>query len=116
MKTSAVGIFSIAILFVVTGIGAGIALAGGSHSERPVLSFADIQALEQSGPSNSYAENRPVLSFENERIMQAGMSPSQDMQLGSPVETGRLPSGRDADSAITESGGIAYRVEVDTGP
>ena len=116
MKTSAVGIFSIAILLVATGVGAGIALAGGPHSERPVLSFADIQALERSGPSSSYAENRPVLSFESERIMEAGTSPSQEMQLGSPIETGRLPSGRDADSAITESGGIEYRVDVDTGP
>jgi len=39
MKASKVGIMAVAILLVVTGIGFGIAQAGGTHSEQPVLSF-----------------------------------------------------------------------------
>lgn len=116
MKASAAGIFSIAILFVATGVGVGIAQASGIQSERPVLSFEAMEALEHTGPSNVYVENRPVLSFENEQILEAGGSPSATMELQSPVETGALPYGRDENSGVIENGGIRYRPGLDTGP
>ncbi len=59
MKTHAVGIVAVAIPLVVTGIGFGIAQAGETHSDRPVLSFEDQEAvqtamLERSGEWYSY--------------------------------------------------------------
>ncbi len=116
MKACAAGIFSIAILFVVTGVGVGIAQASGIHSERPVSSYEDLEAHEHAVPSHVYAENRPVLSFENEQILAAGGFPSTAMELQSPVETGALPSGRDENPAVIENGGMWYRVGLDTGP
>jgi hypothetical protein len=62
------------MLMVVAGIGFGIAHAAGAHTDRPVLSFEDQGALEQSISSSpnvgitlvsgSHSE-RPVLSFES---------------------------------------------------
>ncbi len=116
MKASAAAIFSITILFAVTGVGVRSAQASGIHSERPVSSFEDMEALEHAVPSNVYAENRPVLSFENEQRLEAGGFPSAAMELQSPVKTGALPSGRDENSAVIENGGMWYRVGLDTGP
>jgi hypothetical protein len=44
MKTYTVGMVAVAILVVVTCIGFGIAQAGGTHSDHPVLSFEDQDA------------------------------------------------------------------------
>lgn len=41
---------------------------------------------------------------------------AEDMQLESPIETGRLPSESSADSSLIEIGGITFREGVDTGP
>jgi hypothetical protein len=56
MKTYTVGMVAVAILVVVTGIGFGIAQAGGTHSDRPGLSFADMEVFEQGSISSSYVE------------------------------------------------------------
>jgi len=103
MKTSAVGVVSAAILMVVVGVGFGIAQAGGTHSEQPVLSFDEMEALEQGSPSSPYAENRPVLafdespgpyaesrpvlSFEDQEVTQVATS----WHTRGPVETGAMP-------------------------
>jgi hypothetical protein len=107
MKGSKVGIVAVAILLVGTGVCFGIAQAGGTHTDRPVLSFEDQEALEQGSSSSPYVENRPVmafedssgpnaetrpvLSFEDQELPQVAKSPSEDMQLESPIETGSLP-------------------------
>lgn len=77
MKTHKVGVVAVAILMVVGGIGVGIAQAGGTHSEQPVLSFADIESLGRGNASSSYVETRPVLAFQDS----AG-----------PIETGAIPA------------------------
>jgi len=87
MKTSAVGVVSAAILMVVVGVGFGIAQAGGIHSEQPVLSFDEMEALEQGSPSSPYAENRPVLSFEDQEVTQVATS----WHTRGPVEAGAMP-------------------------
>jgi len=103
MKTSALGVVSAAILMVVVGAGFGIAQAGGTHSEQPVLSFEEMEALEQGSSSSSfvenrpvlafdeslgpYAESRPVLSFEDQEVTQVSTS----WQTRGPVETGAIP-------------------------
>jgi hypothetical protein len=92
MKTYTVGIVAVAILLVVTGIGFGIAQAGGTHSERPVLSFVDVEALDQSRSSSSDVETRPVLSFEDQDLPQVAKLPAEDMQQESPIETGAIPA------------------------
>jgi len=111
MKTIEVAILAGAIALVLAGFGFGIAQAG-NHSERPVLSFQDLEA----GSSNPYAESRPVLSFADEEAYRLAKSPSKDMQLQGPFETGSLPFGSDAKSSLLEAGGLQYRVEIDTGP
>ena len=113
MKTSNVVIMA-AVSLIVTGIAVGTAQAGGTRSERPVLSFEDMASLEQAGPSSSSVENRPVLSLEDERIREAGESPSRGMQLGSPIETGTLPSESDAASYILDTEANMRRGGVDT--
>lgn len=119
MKTSSVGIVSVAILMVVAGVGFGIAQAAGTHTDRPVLSFEDQEALEQGSSSSSYVETRPVLAFEDSSSPYAETRPvlafEDDMQLRNPVETGTLPAGSNADSSIVEVEGNMYRAEVDTG-
>jgi hypothetical protein len=77
MKAYTVGIAAAALLLVVTGMGFGIAQAGGAHSERPVLSTADMDALEQDSSSSAYVEHRPILSFED---------------MKGPIETGAIPA------------------------
>ena len=79
MKASKVGIMAVAILLVVTGIGFGIAQAGGTHSEQPVLSFEDMEALDQGSSSSS------------EEVPQWSNSPAEDAQMQNPIETGSLP-------------------------
>jgi len=79
MKMSKVGIVAVAILLVVTGIGFGIAQAGGTHSEQPVLSFEDMEALDQGSSSSS------------EEVPQWANSPAEDTQMQNPIETGSLP-------------------------
>jgi hypothetical protein len=100
MKPSAVGIVSAAILMVVLGVGFGIAQAGGNHSEQPVISFEDMEALQQGSSSNLYyAENRPVSTFEGdmqltsvdrEFVPEDNWS-GTDWQARGPVETGAIP-------------------------
>lgn len=91
MKTSNVGIVAVAALLVVAGIGFGIAQAGGTHSEQPILSFEDMEALDQGSSSSSHMESRPVSSFEDQEATQVAKSPAEDMQMNSPIETGSLP-------------------------
>ena len=106
MKTSTVGIVSAAVLMVVTGIGFGIAQAGGADWS--------VEALDSY--FENQPENRPVLSFEDQETAQVAKSPSENMQLESPIETGSLPSERHENFSLIEIGGSHYRVEVDIGP
>jgi hypothetical protein len=108
MKTSKVGVVAVAILLVVTGIGFGIAQAEGTHSERPVLGFDDMEALGQGSSASSYvetrpvlafedssgshAETRPVLSFEDQEGPQVAKSAIEHRQLENPIETGAIPA------------------------
>jgi len=89
MKTSKVGIVAVAILLVVTGIGFGIAQAGGTHTDRPVLSFENQVALdsqhsgvlEMSNESFPYREDRPVLAFDDlERPIETGSLPKEELR------------------------------------
>jgi len=109
MKAFKVGMVSVAILLVVTGVGFGIAQAGGNHTDRPVLSFEDQELLQ--------VAKSPAADFDP-------FSRSEDMQLESPIETGSLPKEElrgtefpfpvgfvaegNADSSIVEIDGIMY--------
>ena len=93
MKIPTIGLVSAAILMVVAGVGFGIAQAAGTHTDRPVLSFEDQEALEQGISSSPYGEiaqaggthsDRPVLSFEDQEA-------SDVSQARGPVETGAVP-------------------------
>jgi len=105
------GMVAVAIQLVVTGIGSGIAQAGGPRSEGPVLSFEDMGVLEQGSSSSSYADNRPVFSFEDQGSSQVAKSPTEDIQLRGHIETGGLPVGSNSGSATGEDGGVLYRYE-----
>jgi len=87
MKTSAVGMVSAVILIVLVGVGFGIAQAGVTHSEQPVLSFDEMEAPEQGSTSSPYVESRPVLSFEDQEVTQVATS----WHTRGPVETGAMP-------------------------
>src|SRR5512134_1189489 len=113
MKTSKVGIVAVAILLAMTGIGFGIAQAGGTNSEQPVLSFEDQEALEQGSSASSDEENRPVLSFEDQEHTQVAKSSTTDfdpfsrsevMELESPIETGAIPATGSEESWMREYG------------
>jgi hypothetical protein len=113
MKTYTVGIVAVAILLVVTGVGFGIAQAGGNHTDRPVLSFEDQEALEHGSSSSPDAENRPVLSFEDQELTQVAKSPTEDfdpfsrsadLQLENPIETGAIPMTNSEESWMKEYG------------
>ena len=103
MKMSTVGFVLATILMVVAGVSFGIAQAGGNHTDGPVLSFEDQEALGQVSSSSPYVENRPVLafdeslgpyaesrpvlSFEDQEVTQVATS----WQPRGPVETGAIP-------------------------
>ena len=102
MKTSTVGLVFAAILMVVAGVGFGVAQAGGNHTDGPVLSFYDQEALGQDSSSSLFAEDRPVLGFGDE------------MQLRIPTETGSLPDASNTDSSVNYEiidGVTWYRVD-----
>ena len=104
MKTSTVGLVLAAILMVLAGVGFGIAQAGGNYTDGPVLSFGDQEAYEQSIVSSPYAEDRPVLSFEDE------------MQTRGIIGTGNLPEMSNADSSIVKIEQDKYREGGEIGP
>ena len=100
MKPSVVGIVSAAILMVVLCVGFGIAQAGGNHSEQPVLSFAEMEALQHGSSSNAYyVENRPVSTFDDamqlasvdREFVPEDNYAGTDWQTRGPVETGAIP-------------------------
>ncbi len=91
MKTSTVGIMSMAILLVVTGVGFGITQSEGTYADRPVL------------------------SFENQELPQAAKSLAEDMQFENPIETGSLPAESNAESSMVKvEGNTMYQAGVDT--
>ena len=96
MKASKVGIMAVAILLVVTGIGFGIAQAGGTHSEQPVLSFEETEAIEQGSSSSS------------QEVPEWANSPAEDTQMQNPTETGSLHAKSQADSSTVEIDGILF--------
>ena len=113
MKTTKVGIVAVAILMAMAGVGFGIAQAGGTHSEQPVLSFGEMEALEQGSSSSSNIESHPVLSFEDQEATQVTKTSAVDMQMNSPIETGSLPDKSNTDSSIVEIEGNMYREDID---
>jgi hypothetical protein len=98
METSKVGIVAAAILLAVTGIGFGIAQAGGNHSEQPVLSFEDMEAQEHGSSSSSYMEtaSQEFVPEDNwsgtDWQTQVAISSVEDTQMQNPIETGSLPN------------------------
>jgi len=96
MEKSKVGIVAVAILMVVTVIGFGIAQAEGNHSEQPVLSFEDMEALDQGSSSIS------------EEVPQWANLPEEEMQMQNPTETGSLPAESPEDSSTFEIDGILF--------
>ena len=86
-----IGIVALAILLALTGI--GIAQAGETHT---IGEFMEWQTVDQGNSSSQYAENRPVLTFEDE------------VQLRNPIETGNLPAESNADSSLVEIEGVSY--------
>ncbi len=69
MKALRISVVSAAILLVAAGIGFGIAQAGGTHSDRPVLSFEDQEAHAGGASLCVYGDSRPVLSFEEQESL-----------------------------------------------
>jgi len=106
MKIPTIGLVSAAILMVVAGVGFGIAQAAGTHTDRPVLSFEDQEALDQgfsSSPNVDIAHasgthsDRPVLSFEDQEA-------SDVAQARGPVETGAIQATVFEDSWMKDYG------------
>jgi hypothetical protein len=90
MKTSTIGIVSAAVLMFMGGIGFGIAQAGGTDTDRPVLSFEDQLAPEQ---SDSYSPEVLVLPEGIDADYAAGGNSSLDVaRTREPVETGAIPA------------------------
>ncbi len=90
MKAYTVGIVAVAILLVATGIGFGIAQAGGTHSDRPVLSFEDQEAFEQ---GNSLSSSVRVLpSAIDVDYGEDGLPSPSVAQAWGPIETGAIPA------------------------
>lgn len=103
MKTTRVGIVSAIVLMVTTVIGFGVAQADATYPwvESGVGSSIDYQqywALETSDSPAPYAEDRPVLSFEDQDLLQVANPHLEDLQVASPVETGSVPADGGADS------------------
>jgi hypothetical protein len=96
METSKVGIVAVAILMVATVIGFGIAQAERNHSERPVLSFEDMEALDQG------------ISSISEEVPQWANLPEDETQMQNPTETGSLPAESPEDSSTVEIDGILF--------
>ena len=115
MKTSMGGVVSAAILLVLATVGFGIAQAGGgNHTDGPVLSFKDQEALEQGDSSRHYVR---VLPSGIDLDYDADGNPTQGMaQARGVVETGSLPGGSNADSSIVEIERDKYREGGDIGP
>ena len=93
MKFSTVGLVLGAILMVVAGVGFGIAQAGGNHTDRPVLSFEDQEALEQSNSSNSHIQVLPNgidLSYDADGSPSSGVA--DVAQAKEAVQAGSLPA------------------------
>ncbi len=105
MKTSMVGIMAVTVLLVATGIGFGIAQAGGSHSDAPVLSFEDQEALEPNRSPGPDAEKRPALGIYYRGLPRVADSMTEEMQPRNPIETGSLPAGNDPDFDPFSRGG-----------
>jgi hypothetical protein len=102
MKTSTVGIVSVAILMVVAGVGFGIAQAAGTHTDSPVLSFEDQEALGQGSSSSPYVL---VLPSAIDVDYGADGNPSFDVaQARGPVETGAVPVMVSEDSWMKDYG------------
>jgi hypothetical protein len=89
MKTSKVGVVAVAILLIGTVFGFGIAQAGGTHSERPILSFGDQEVLQ--------VAKSPAAAFDP-------FSRSEVMGLESPIETGAIPVTGSEESWMKEYG------------
>ena len=87
MKTSKVGIVAVAILLVVTGIGFGIAQAGGAHSEQPVLRIEDLEISQE---ATSPEVGMQLTSAGQEFVPEDNWS-GTDWQPRGPVETGAIP-------------------------
>jgi len=94
MKTSTIGIVSVAVLMVVAGVGFGIAQAAGTHSEQPVLSFEDQEATQV---ATSAADDIQLSSSGQEFVPEDNWS-GIDWQARGPVETGAVPG-----AAVEES-------------
>ncbi|HZW36364.1 MAG TPA: hypothetical protein VFF01_05440 [Candidatus Deferrimicrobiaceae bacterium] len=86
MKLYKVGIFSVAVLLAVAGIGFGIAQAGDADM--------NVEALD------SFYVAQPDTS----------------MAMESSIETGSLPSDSNTNFTLIEVGGVNYRGEIDAGP
>jgi len=84
------GWFVVAIAgLAVAGFGFGIAQAGGNHSESPVLSFKDMEALEQGSSSSPSAR---VLPSTVDLDYTADGTPSPDVaHVRGAVDAGSLP-------------------------
>ena len=89
MKTIKVSVVSAAILLVAAGIGFGIAQAGGTHSDRPVLSFEEQELIQ--------VAKSPTEDFDP-------FSRSEDLQLENPIETGAIPVTSSEESWMKEYG------------
>lgn len=95
VKTFKVGMVAVAILLVVPGIGFGIAQAGST----------DWTVEELEAYIGYLQEDRPVLSFEDQEPTQVAKSPTEDMQLENPIETGSLHAESIADFDPFSRGG-----------
>ena len=96
MKTSVVGVVSVVILMVVAAVGFGIAQAGGTHADAPVLSIEDQEAIEQGSTTSS------------QEVPEWANPSAEDTHMASPTETGSLPDGSNADASIVEIDGVPY--------
>jgi hypothetical protein len=93
MKASTVGLVLGAILMVVAGVGFGIAQAGGNHTDGPVLSFEDQEALEQGDSSSTYVRVLPSgidLSYDADGNPSSGVA--EVAQAKEAVQAGSLPT------------------------
>ena len=104
MKTLKVGIVAVVILLVVTGIGFGIAQAGGDQSDNPPWTLQDKEFGEQ---YKDYLGSRSarVPPSAIDTAYDADGTPHQGMaQARGPVETGAIPGAVFEESWMKEYG------------
>ena len=84
MKASTFGIVAVTVLLALTGIGFGVAQAGGTHSDNPAYGIIVHEPLQVVNAPEEDMDQQPLTVVN---------APEEDMDLEGPIAAGTLPSG-----------------------